>query len=281
MNLVHRLNWCWLPAAGIGLLLLALLPWGGLLPPDAKAADPPADLTNLPPAPKVSEFAPAEDLVYQMDKYIDELQKGTENKAAYDDLPEGKVSQTGNTMILLAIALGVSDEGNKCKANAGALAAACQKLAVTTEYAPTKQAVEGVVAAADGKGKGQIEVKWAKLAKLPELMKQVPNVNTKLKTYTNPKYPERLVSKAKESRAASATLAVIAQGDMANVGDTIKPTESKKWFEFSKEMREAATAVNRSIRAKDVKAVSENMDRLQQSCDDCHVIFHPKKGGEK
>jgi len=38
-------------------------------------------------------------------------------------------------------------------------------------------------------------------------------------------------------------------------------------------MREAAAAVNASIRVKNQKAVEESMDRLQKSCDDCHAVF--------
>jgi hypothetical protein len=236
--------------------------------PEAKSEGSAAGVEGMPLPPKVSSFAPAEDLAYQMDKYIGEMEKGTATESDYKELPEGKVSQTGSTMVLLAVALGASDQDNKYKANAGALLAACQKLAVAADYAATKQAVAAVVAAAKGEGKGTAEVKWARLADLKELMKQVPNVNTKLKSNLN-----HLKSKAKEAAGNSATLAVIAQGAMANVADTRKPAESQKWFAFCTEMREAAAAVNASIRVKNEKAVSETMDRLQKSCDDCHAIF--------
>jgi cytochrome c556 len=248
--------------------------------PETKAekpakAEPPA-AADLPPPPKVSSFAPAEDLVYQMDKYLDEMEQGTANEAEYKDLPEGKVSQTGSTMVLLAVALGSSDQDNKYKANAAALLAACQKLAAATDYAATKQAVEGVAAAAKSQGPGGGEVKWAKLADLKDLMKQVPNINTKLKTNV-----KRLSARAKEAGGNSAALAVIAQGSMANVSDTIKPAESKKWFANCAEMREAAAAVNAGVHARNEKAVNESMDRLQKSCEDCHDVFKEKKDEEK
>ena len=203
-----------------------------------------------------------------MDKYIDEMKDGTSSPAKYDDMPEGKVSQTGSTMILLAVALGLSDEDNKYRANAGALVVACQTLAAATDFASTKQAVDGVVAATKGQGK----VKWGKLAKLAVLMKQVPNVNTKLKSNI-----KHLKTKAKEAAGNSAALAVIAQGAMGNVGDTIKPNQSKKWFGYCEEMRDAAAAVNAGTHAKDEKAVEGAMDRLQQSCDDCHKVFKEEK----
>ena len=170
----------------------------------------------------------------------------------------------------------MSDQDNKYKANAGPLLAACQKLAVAADYAAAKQAVAAVVAAAKGEGKGDGRVKWARLADLKELMKQVPNVNTKLKSNLN-----HLDRKSKDAAANSATLAVIAQGAMANVADTRKPTESQKWFAFCIEMREAAAALNASLHAKNKEAVSKTMDRLQKSCDDCHDIFKPKEDEKK
>ena len=236
--------------------------------PEAKSAGTAAGVEGMPLPPKVSSFAAAEDVAYQMDKYIGEMEKGTAAESDYKELPEGKVSQTGSTMVLLAVALGASDQDNKYKANAGALLAACQKLAVAADYAATKQAVAAVVAAAKGEGTGAAEMKWTRLADLKELMKQVPNVNTKLKSNLN-----HLSTKAKEAAGNSATLAVIAQGAMANVADTRKPAEAQKWFAFCTEMREAAAAVNASIRVKNEQAVSESLDRLQKSCDDCHAVF--------
>jgi hypothetical protein len=244
--------------------------------PTARSDDAPAGEAAVPPAPKVSSFAAAEDLVYQMGKYVDEMEKGTANADEYKDLPEGKISQTGSTMVLLAVALGSSDQENKYKANAAAMVAACQKLAAATGYAATKQAVEGVVAAAKREGRGDAQVKWAKLADLKELMKQVPNVNSKLQSNV-----KKLRAKAKEAGGNSATLAVIAQGSMANVSDTIKPAESKKWFAFCADMREAAAAVNAGVHAQNDKAVNESMDRLQKSCEDCHDVFKEKKDDEK
>jgi hypothetical protein len=242
--------------------------------PEAKTEGAAAGSEGMPAPPKVSSFAPADDLVYQMDKYIALMEKGTADEASYkEDLAEGVVSQTGSTMVLLAVALGLSDQDNKYKANAGAMAAACQKLAVAADYAATKQAVAGVVAAAKGEGKGTVELKWSRLADLPALMKQVPKINN------NQLRPSlrKLDARAKDAGASSATLAVIAQGAMANVAETVKPKESQQWFAFCTEMREAAAAVNASARVKNAKAVSEAMDRLQESCDHCHAIFKEEK----
>jgi hypothetical protein len=253
--------------------------------PEAKSAGSAAGVEGMPSPPKVSSFAPAEDLVYQMDKYIAEMEKGTATESKYkEDLAEEKASQTGSTkvgqtgstMVLLAVALGLSDQDNKYKANAGALLAACQKLAVAADYAATKQAVAAVAAAAKGEGRGAVEPKWARLADLMELMNQVPHINTNLKSNLN-----HLDRKTKDAAANSAALAVIAQGAMANVADTRKPAESQKWFAFCIEMREAAAALNASLHAKNQKAVSETMDRLQKSCDECHDVFKPKDDEKK
>ena len=241
----------------------------------AKKAEEPAkkaDAGSMPAAPKVSTFAPADDLVAQTDKFIGDLAKATATEADYKDQPEGKISRDANTLILVALALGLSDQDNKYKANGGAMIEAAQKLAAAKDFEATKKSVEGLQAAAKTGGTSSVELKWAKLASLSELMKQVPLVNTKLKGNVR-----KLSTKAKDAAGNTAVLAVIAQGAMANVSDTKKPEEATKWFEFSIQMRDAAASANAAIHANDEKATNAAMDKIQKACDDCHEVFHKEE----
>ena len=228
-----------------------------------------------PPGPsedvKVSAFAPAEDLVNQVSEYIDDLEDSVASEEDYQDFAE-KISKDANTLILIALALGLHDEDNRYKAAAGGLIKAAQDLAATKDFASAKQAVTAVKAAAAAQSPPATELKWEKVASLPEVMKKVPLVNTGLKSCIR-----RLERRYKTAKGHSAVMAVIAHGSMANAGDTDKPEEVEKWHQFCIEMRDASAALNAAVRAMDKEAVTTSMAKLQQSCDHCHEVFQPEE----
>lgn len=224
-----------------------------------------------PAAPKVSTFAPAEDLVGQVALYLKRLDEATASESDYKDA-EGKLSRDASTLVLIALALGLHDEDNKYKAAAPAIIKAAQEVAAAKDYASAKAAVAALKkAGASGAAAGG-DLKWTKLATLEDLMEQVPLIfNSRLKRNLR-----RFDSKAKECAGDAATLAVIAQGSMANSDETKKPGEVDQWYKFCAQMRDAAAAVNKAIRAKDKEAAETHMKALNQSCEDCHAVFHPE-----
>lgn len=248
-----------LSLAGLGLLMLVV---GG-------AAD-------VPQAPKVSTFAPAEDLVREADKYIDELGKTIaaveSGEEKYDDSKE-IIEKDSNTLIIIALCLGKHDQDNKYKANAGALMKAAQELAATKDIQGAKKALAGVKDAAAGKTKANVELKWEKVASLPALMKHVPKINTKLKQAVK---PAKFKAKTKDAAGITAVLAAIAQGSMADTSATKSPDQVAQWYKFCEEMRDKAAAMNKSIRAGEVEATNENLLKLGKNCEDCHAVFHPE-----
>lgn len=222
-------------------------------------------------APKVSTFAPAEDLAGQAELYIKGLEKCVESADEYKDGQE-KIAKDSNTLIIIALALGLHDQDSKYKAPAAAIVKAAQALAATKDFDAAKKAVADVKAAADGKGTAAGELKWEKVASLPELMKQVPVINTKLKLNV-----KKLNKKAKEAAGYSAVLAAIAQGTMADTSATKDADQVKQWQAFSVASRDNAGAVNAAIRKGDEAAVAKAMEKLNQSCEDCHAVFKPEE----
>jgi hypothetical protein len=238
-----------------------------------------ASKIELPPgAPKMSMFAPAEDLENQLDDYLKDLIDAVAGEQDYKDLPEGMITREANTVIVLALALGMHDEENKYMASAAAVMKAAEALAVTKDYASAKKAVESLLSAAGAKGSPG-GLKWEKAAALDQLMKQVPLVHTKLKTKTE---ASRFKSKAKDTEGYSATLAAIAQASIADTSQAKNDEDIKKWQTLCIDMRDTAGAVNAAIRRQDQPAAEAAMNKLQQNCDDCHKVFHPaaleKKG---
>jgi hypothetical protein len=227
----------------------------------AAAADPPE-------APKLSTFAPAGDLVRQADFYLGSLKASLASESQYQE-DQGKVSKDANTLILIALALGLDEGENKYKAAAPGLMKAAQEAAKASTYSAAKAALADARKAIASPPVGGETLSWEKApATLGELMKQVPLINARLKRNL-----KRFESKAKESAGDTATLAVIAQGSMANVSQTKKPSEAAKWFAFCAEMRDAAAAANKAIHAGDEKATGKAMKALAESCDNCHAVF--------
>ena len=225
-----------------------------------------------PEAPPVSKIAKADDLVSQVDYYLERLDESIASEDEYADSAE-KVVKDANTMILIALALGLHDQDNKYKAAAPAMLKASQELAAVKDYSAAKKGVAAVKAATSSKGDPSV-LKWGEVADLHALMEKVPLINTRLKRYLRDR---SFKSKAKETAGESAVMAIIAQGSMASVGKTKKPNEADKWYAFCEEMRDAAVALNASIHAQDEDAKDKAMEALGASCDNCHEVFNPEE----
>jgi cytochrome c556 len=72
----------------------------------------------------------------------------------------------------------------------------------------------------------------------------------------------------------SAALVAIGQGSMPNADETEAPDKVAEWYKYCIQMRDAAGALNKAVHAKNEDAAKEAMEALQQSCDDCHAVFH-------
>jgi hypothetical protein len=228
-------------------------------------------LLPMPKVPAVSTFAPAEDLIYQAQEYVKDLNKLLADKADYEVFQE-KIGKEANTMAVIALALGLHDQVHPYQPRAGAMLKAAQELAVTKDFAAAKAALAKLTDSMAGKGIHTTELKWEKVASLPELMKQVPTVNTKLKRNLK---GERFKRKIKESAGYSAALAVIAQGAMPDLSPAKNTEQIREWYAFTEQMRNAAAEVNRAIHSGDRAAATETQKKLQKNCEDCHAVFKP------
>jgi hypothetical protein len=249
---------------------------GKAVQPQAMPVEPAAkiasDAAAMPPAPKVSTFAPAKDLSDQADQYIKSLAKSVATEEDYKD-DQGKIAKESNTLIIIALALGLHDQESKHKAHASALMKAAQAVAATKDYPSAKKAVAALQDAAQGETKAGTELKWDRVASLAELMKQVPLINNKLKRAVK---PERFKKKAKDSAGYTAVIAAIAQGSMSSASETKKPQEVKQWHALAAAMRDDAGALNAAIHKGNEPAAAKAMKKLQQGCEDCHAVFHPE-----
>ncbi len=248
-------------------------------PAPAEPSEKPAETSAAPTggggadAP-VSTYAPADDLARQVPEYITELEEAVASEEAFKENTD-KIARDANTLVLIALALGLHDQDNQYKKSAGAMMQAAQQLAAAEDFAVAKAAIDAAKKAAAGEGEADVELKWEKVASLPALMKKVPLISNAMKRLT--KKASRLKSKAPETQGMAAVIAVIAQGSMANADETIEPNEVEKWHKYCLQMRDEAAKFNAAIRATDAKAVEHLNETLEQSCQDCHKVFHPEE----
>ncbi|GAB4130203.1 hypothetical protein [Thermopirellula anaerolimosa] len=227
---------------------------------------------EVPPAPKASTFAPAQDLVAAVDSYIERIGEALEDADEFADL-QSRVVKDAETVSVLALVLGLHDEDNAYKAAASELIKTSQAVAQAADYAAAKAAFAKLQAAKSAKG--EAVTGWVRVASLKALMEQVPLVNSRLKRSLR-----RFDRQAEGIAVDAAVLAAIAQGSMANLDETIQPSNSEKWFAFCEQMRDAAAAVNKAARAKDQAGAATAEEALAKSCDDCHAVFHPEGVGK-
>ncbi len=225
-----------------------------------------------PYAPPVSSFAPAEDLTAQLSEYVEDLEKTLVSESEYTDR-QASAAQDASTLAVIALALALHDEDNPHRANAAAIIKAAQQLAEAGDYAAATQALAAVKEAVASQTDPPGELKWEPVASLEHLMKEVPLVNTSLKRYTA---GSRFESRAKQSAGFTAVLAAIAQASLADTSEAQNDEQAEQWRQFCIQMRDAAGAVGAGIRAQDREATEAAMQRLAQSCDDCHEVFHPE-----
>lgn len=244
------------------LSLLAAGSVGALL-----AADPPAP-------PKLSSVAPAADLVARAKLYLESFDQGLAGEQEYKD-SASKIERDANTLTVLALALGNHDADNELKAAAPAIMAASQALAEAQDYAAAKTALAALHAAMEGKAANAAEAgapKWACVASMDELMKQVVNVNNRLKRGM------RRFDRQKEEQARdAAVLAVIAQEFVYDDPGIAESDDLDRWYRLCGEMRDAAGELNAKARAADKAGAEAALVKLAQSCDDCHEVFRDEE----
>jgi hypothetical protein len=225
---------------------------------------------------KISSYAPAADLVSQVPEYVEDLKEAVADEATFKD-SESVIGRSANTLIVVALALGMHDEDNKYKASAPAMVKAAQDLAAAKDVAAAQKAMEALSALAEG-GAGEAvdgELKWGKVASLEQLMKAVPIVRNKMKS-SSLSSASRLKKKADDYAGHAAVLAVIAQSAIPYADETDAPTEVEKWQQYCIDMRVASARLHAAIRALDTEAAIEiqKVD-LEESCTDCHAVFQP------
>ncbi len=232
-------------------------------------------IANPPAAPPVSSFAPAEDILSQVDYYTDRLATAVADKDDYTKAKKKRVAKDANTLSVLLLALGMHDQDHRLKASAAGLLPLAQRLAESSgDYDTAKPAHDALAEVLQNGASGGSSLAWHKVANLEQLMKQVPTINNRLRRSLR---ESRFEKDAEKSAGYAAALAVIAQAAMADTHEVKNPADTDKWYQYCAEMRDAAGAINAAIRQKDFEAATIAGKQLKALCKQCHDVFREEE----
>jgi hypothetical protein len=221
--------------------------------------------------PKVSSFAPAKDLIAQVDYFVKHAGEALADKSGYDEAHQVTVERDSNTLAVLALMLAMHDENHSLKAAAPAILKASQSLAENYEdYDEAVAALADVKKAVAGEAPAAEPVEWEAVAAMSPLMKEVPILYLPMKRGATD--ARRLKRQAAQTAGQAATLAAIAQASIF-VTDHATEDQIPEWEKYCVEMRDACGAVNLAVHAGDAAKAAEAIVALQKSCDDCHAVF--------
>ena len=139
-------------------LILLFVVLGAAFVAGAKfAAEPPAP-------PKVSTFAPAADLMSQVEYYQKRMKDVVSSEADFDEAKKARIIKDANVMALLAMHLGLHDADNPLKKSAAAAVEAAQALQAATDFKSASKAYADLEKALAGEANGG-DLKWGKVAR--------------------------------------------------------------------------------------------------------------------
>lgn len=279
-------------------VVLPLEPVGGPKPMEPKPVGTKADGAFLAPADVLGKVAadaatqavpmpPIEDLVLQIDEYVTKIGStlddidGTINYKNDADF----VVRDANGLALVALAVGLSPNDSKYKKAAPAIIKAAMELAKIEKYDEALKSYEALKASLTTEGDPST-LAWTKVAELTPVMKAVPNLSSLVKRLTNAEAKlKRAVKKPQRLYGATAALAVISHGSIANAADTKKPDEAELWKKECERFRDAAIAANAALHGYadgtvDFDSYWKAHNVMTEACDTCHKIFSPSAVGK-
>jgi hypothetical protein len=222
-----------------------------------------------PPA-KPSTYAPAKDLIDQVNTFLEKIEQDLEDKDAYEKEVQERVLKDANTVAVLGAVLGTHDEKHDLAAGAPALVVAAKDIAKNAkDHAKASEALKKAQAALEIKsGGGKVGLEGA--GDLGQLMKQVPIVNNGLRQGVT---GNRFARQKDKLAATATTLAAIAEVSSHDTSYVTDDKDKPAWQKICFEMRDASAAVAKATRAGDQDAAKKELDRLVKTCDDCHHKF--------
>jgi hypothetical protein len=220
---------------------------------------------------------PVADLEFQTDYYVKELAKDLDDLSESKDFAadSGVLKREGNALILVSLAIGLSEEESQYKAAAPNIIKAAKDVAAAKDLTEAKAAVEALKKSLTSKSDEKLE--WKKVAEMSPTMKlAVPRINTGMTRYI--RIERALKTGIDNVKGGTAALAVLSQGLVPNFDETQKPERKDDWIQLSHDFRDAALKANAAAHGfekGDVKFADfkKSISEMKESCEKCHAVF--------
>jgi hypothetical protein len=219
---------------------------------------------------KPSNYAPAKDLVAQVDDFMNRIEKDLASEAEYGEDQQDRVVKNGNTLAVIALVLSNHDDEVSLRAPGAKVIDTSLRLAESaSDYSKAKSAFGELQAVLKSNG-DKVPMKWKSVGDIGELMLQVPILNTSLRRAV---LGRRFESTRDKSAALTATLAAVAQISIYDDTYCSDDDEQKEWVELFILMRDAAGQCNLAVREGDQDKAKHWLKEMTRACDDCHDKF--------
>jgi cytochrome c556 len=219
---------------------------------------------------KVSEVAPAADLVAEAEAKIKLLEESLADNSKYVETNKTTLPRDAGTLAILAQGIAESEQDSALKKSAPDLRDGAIAVWSAKSYEEARKGLEAVKAAQGGKTSGaKLEHDWNKLSKLGALMKEVNHRNGKLRRATRGSGK----SDASESARDSSVMAVLALAAHDDTHEVKNPADIQKWKDFSKEFQVQMTATATAFRKNDKDGAAAAYKKANTACTDCHKVF--------
>jgi hypothetical protein len=227
-------------------------------------------VAQTPQAPPPSAYAPAKDLQQQVDFFMGRIDATLSDPAQYGEMQQDQVDKDANTLAVLALVLAMHDQQSPLKIAAPGLLSSAQALADSaTDYAKAKAALADMKQALSAKTPSA-PLQWQPVGDIRQLMLQVPVITNNLKLGVTSRRFERNTD---QNAGFAATIAAIAQTTMLDTSYCADESDAEKWAAISAALRDTAAEVNRAVRGADQASATAALDRMNESCDQCHHQF--------
>jgi hypothetical protein len=217
--------------------------------------------------PKLSAFAPAADILGQLETHLQQIEEVAGDAAGFENQSQrDRLAEHASAVAILSLALALHDEDHAAKQAAPGMLKAAQELVAAKDLAAVKAGLAKLKAQAPAEAAARL--KWSMVAPRRNLMKQVEVAHLGLGRNV-----PRMARRPEPVRRQAAYLAVVAQAVLHDAPADAKPEDLENWRKWSTAMRDSAAAVNLAAQRKDLAAAEAALKRLSQSCDDCHEVF--------
>ena len=216
----------------------------------------------------VIQVAPLDDLVYEVNDRIAELEKLLSSAEDYEDSKDTIRRGFG---VLTVVGQAIAEHGHRqdTKIQGPDLRDGAKQFTPKSTHEEAKSALTAVKQAQSGEAEGSaiIEHDWAKLINMHPMMEEIEDRAGKINRVVR-----RPRGKPEEPVHAS-VIAILTVAMHEDVHEVKNPDDIPAWKEFAREYLDQMTSVGEAIRQKDKEAASELMVQATETCDKCHEKF--------